>query len=85
LHGHTYRIDVTISGEPRDGMILDFADFKAGVKGVLESYDHGCWNDVLDYPSVENICALLAGRLREVFPFTIGLRVWEGHGKWTEL
>lgn len=85
LHGHTYTVDVIIVGEKRDGMILDFADLKSSVREVLAEYDHRSLNEFLDYPSVENICELLAEkiRLRLNFPFT--LRVWEGHGKYAEL
>jgi 6-pyruvoyltetrahydropterin/6-carboxytetrahydropterin synthase len=85
LHGHTYKIEVVIEGEAKDGMIVDFADLKAQTRAVLAQYDHRNWNDVLAYPSVENICGLLHGQLkvRIAFPFTI--RVFEGHGKWAEM
>ena len=29
LHGHTYRVEVTIEGENKTGMIVDFGDLKA--------------------------------------------------------
>jgi 6-pyruvoyltetrahydropterin/6-carboxytetrahydropterin synthase len=84
LHGHTYRVEVTVRGELRDGMVLDFAELKAGIRSVLERYDHRNWNDFLDYPTVENICERLARELgaRVRFPFSI--RVHEGHAKWAE-
>ena len=85
LHGHTYKIEVVIEGEAKGGMIVDFAELKAQTRAVLAQYDHRNWNDVLDYPSVENICSLLHAQLktRIAFPFTI--RVFEGHGKWAEI
>lgn len=85
LHGHTYKVEVIIEGEAKDGMIVDFADLKAQTRAVLSQYDHRNWNDVLEYPSVENICSLLHAQLkaRIAFPFTI--RVFEGHGKWAEM
>ena len=85
LHGHTYKVEVVIEGEAKDGMIVDFADLKAKTRTVLAQYDHRNWNDVLEYPSVENICSLLHAQLktRIAFPFTI--RVFEGHGKWAEI
>jgi 6-pyruvoyltetrahydropterin/6-carboxytetrahydropterin synthase len=85
LHGHTYKIEVAIEGEPRNGMILDFADLKRAVRDVLSAYDHRSWNDFLEYPSVENICELLNGKFRMVLPFRFSIRVYEGHGKWAEL
>jgi 6-pyruvoyltetrahydropterin/6-carboxytetrahydropterin synthase len=84
LHGHTYKVELSIEGEKRHGMILDFSDLKQIARGLLAQYDHRNWNDFLEYPSVENICELLYGELgsRLTFPFT--LRVWEGEGKWAE-
>jgi 6-pyruvoyltetrahydropterin/6-carboxytetrahydropterin synthase len=85
LHGHTYKVEVVIEGEAKDGMIVDFAELKTQTRTVLAQYDHRNWNDVLEYPSVENICSLLHAQLktRIAFPFTI--RVYEGHGKWAEI
>lgn len=46
LHGHTYRLEVTVSAEPvcggaKDGMVMDFADLKHTVKRtVIEPFDH---------------------------------------------
>ena len=85
IHGHTYKVEVIIEGENSGGMIVDFNDLKTTTRQVLQQYDHRNWNDVLEFPSVENICELLSGKLKERvrFPFTI--RVWEGHGKWAEM
>jgi 6-pyruvoyltetrahydropterin/6-carboxytetrahydropterin synthase len=66
-------------------MVLDFADLRAQARGVLQQYDHGSWNDVLEFPSVENICELLARQLRERLELPFTMRIWEGHGKWAEL
>jgi 6-pyruvoyltetrahydropterin/6-carboxytetrahydropterin synthase len=85
LHGHTYRVEVTITGDHRSGMVIDFADFKAAVRAVLAEFDHRSWNDVLDYPSVENICELLHHRLSASLAFPLTLRVFEGHGKFAEM
>jgi 6-pyruvoyltetrahydropterin/6-carboxytetrahydropterin synthase len=84
LHGHTYRVEVVVEGEMRDGMVVDFADLKGQVRSVLSRFDHRDWNDFLEYPTVENICERIASELagRIAFPFSI--RVWEGHGKWAE-
>jgi 6-pyruvoyltetrahydropterin/6-carboxytetrahydropterin synthase len=85
VHGHTYKVEIVIEGETRDGMVLDFADLKKAARNVLAEYDHRHWNDFLEYPSVENICMLLNEKLRAHLPFKYTLRVWEGHGKWAEL
>jgi 6-pyruvoyltetrahydropterin/6-carboxytetrahydropterin synthase len=85
LHGHTYKIEIAVEGEPRDGMVIDFADLKDDVRAVLARYDHRNWNEVLDFPSVENICSLLHRELGERLGFPFVLRISEGHGKWAEL
>ncbi len=48
VHGHSYRLTVTVEGEvrrqtghPKDGMVVDFSDLKAIVKSqVVDVYDH---------------------------------------------
>lgn len=43
IHGHTYKLEVTISGpiDPETDMILDFKTFKSLVKtSVIEQFDH---------------------------------------------
>ncbi len=85
LHGHTYRVDWTVQGEIKDGMVIDFADLKQILRDVLGHYDHRSLNDFLEYPSVENICELVAGKLKSRFAFPFTLRIWEGHGKWAEI
>lgn len=84
-HGHTYRIEVIIQGESKNGMILDFGDMKERIRAILSEYDHRSWNDFLDYPSVENISELLQARFRDKFRCPFTLRVWEGEGKWCEI
>lgn len=84
LHGHTYRVEVTVEGELENGMVLDFAELKLQIRSVLDRYDHRHWNDFLDYPTVENICARLAGDLGTCVAYPFTLRVYEGHAKWAE-
>ncbi len=85
LHGHTYQVELVVEGQVREGMLIDFKDLKQALREVLGEYDHASWNDVLAYPSVENICQLLHDRLAARLPFTFHLRVYEGHGKWAEI
>jgi 6-pyruvoyltetrahydropterin/6-carboxytetrahydropterin synthase len=77
VHGHTYRVDVTIEGDHNQGMIVDFNDLKARTREVLARYDHRHWN--------ENICELLSRELKTRIAFPLVIRVWEGNGKWAEL
>jgi 6-pyruvoyltetrahydropterin/6-carboxytetrahydropterin synthase len=86
VHGHTYKVEVVIEGEnDRGGMVVDFNDLKTRTREVLQKYDHRHWNDVLELPTVENICALLSRQLKERIQFPLVIRVWEGNGKWAEM
>ena len=85
VHGHTYKIEVIVEGESSEGMVVDFGDLKAATRRVLQRYDHRNWNDVLEYPSVENICELLSGELKSQIEHPFVIRVWEGNGKWAEM
>ena len=85
VHGHTYKVEVAVEGEKSRGMIVDFNDLKARTREVLQQYDHRHWNDVLEFPTVENICELLSRQLRERISFPLVIRVWEGNGKWAEM
>jgi 6-pyruvoyltetrahydropterin/6-carboxytetrahydropterin synthase len=67
LHGHSYLLDVTVTGDlTPDGIVIDFADLKATVtKHVLDDYDHAHLNDFLPNPTAELIAADIANRLLE--------------------
>ncbi len=84
LHGHTYKVEVIVEGEANSGMVIDFGDLKEQVREVLTSYDHRALNDVMEYPSVENICNRLGADLKSRLDFPFLVRVWEGQGKWAE-
>ena len=54
LHGHTYRLLVTIDGPVQaNGFVLDFADVKAEVNPLIKQLDHYYLNDIIDNPTVE--------------------------------
>lgn len=56
LHGHTYRLTVTIDGPVRDdGFVIDFAEVKDAVEPILKQLDHRYLNDIpgFDNPTVE--------------------------------
>lgn len=61
IHGHSYRLEVTIKGtpinepsRPDNGMVMDFAELKSIVKRhILDRFDHAL---------------LLSGRDRQSFP-----------------
>ena len=85
LHGHTYRVELMVSGEPVNGVLADFREVRKSLRGLLVEYDHKALNDIFEFPSCENICARLAEGLMDKVPGFELVRVWEGEGKWVEM
>jgi len=67
LHGHTYRLRVTLSGTPgEDGMILDFGILKRIVhEKVLDLLDHSYLNEILPQSTTENLAQWIWKRLEK--------------------
>ena len=93
LHGHSYRVDVQVSGEVRpadgssgEGMVLDFAALKDAWKPIEARVDHRCLNDVLpEMPTTaENIAGWMLAQLRVTVPGVCAVRVWETESCWAE-
>lgn len=57
LHGHTYRLKVTVKGDIKDdGMVIDFAVIKRVVQEkVIDKLDHSYLNDFFENPTTENV------------------------------
>lgn len=86
VHGHTYRTEIVIEGEKKEtGMVMDFYDIKRTVREILKQYDHRLLNDILEYPSSENLCEDIYNRLSSVLPFPVSVKLWEGEGKWCQV
>ncbi len=84
-HGHTYRLEVVAEGPVVNGMVIDFADLKGGMREILKAFDHTDLNRLLEMPSCENICLEILRRLKERLSHRLTVRVWEGDGKWAEV
>jgi len=71
LHGHNWRVQVTISSEKLDdlGMVLDFHELKSITGEVLASLDHTFLNDVFPFteinPSSENMAKWIYESIRK--------------------
>lgn len=69
VHGHNYRVRVTVEGEKLNGagLLVDFAELKAGIRSIADNLDHRFLNDVEPFdrlnPSAENIAKHLADGL----------------------
>jgi len=80
VHGHNYRFEVVISGEPdaHSGMILDFTEIDAVVRReIIDRVDHRDLNDFLENPTAELIVRWFWELLEEKLPGLHAIRVWE--------
>ncbi len=68
LHGHTYKLQVTIEGKPdHEDMIMDFIELKDFVnKKVVDKLDHSSLNDTFDNPSVEVMVVWMWDQLKDL-------------------
>ncbi|SMB91725.1 6-pyruvoyltetrahydropterin/6-carboxytetrahydropterin synthase [Thermanaeromonas toyohensis ToBE] len=58
LHGHTYRLEVTVKGPVKaDGMVIDFSQLKALVEErIIQRIDHQYLNELFPFnPTCENL------------------------------
>lgn len=88
LHGHNYRVAVTVVG-PRlngSGLLMDFAELKKMIKDVAGRLDHRFLNEIPPFnalnPSTENIakyfCDEISVRLPDERRIRVGeVKVWE--------
>ncbi len=65
LHGHSYRLEVTVAGElDANGIVIDFSDLREIVQqAVIDRFDHTYLNDLLANPTAELIAADIWARL----------------------
>ncbi|MFZ2018648.1 MAG: 6-carboxytetrahydropterin synthase [Methyloceanibacter sp.] len=72
VHGHSFRVRVTIVGEPDDktGVIMHLDDIEAALADVHEALDHRMLNEVegLSQPTLERITIWLWDRLHNRLP-----------------
>lgn len=79
IHGHTYRLQVTVKGPVDDeGMVIDFALLKKVVKKqILEKLDHAMINDTIKMASAENIAVWIWNRLADCSEFPEDVHLYE--------
>jgi 6-pyruvoyltetrahydropterin/6-carboxytetrahydropterin synthase len=85
LHGHTYKVEVVVQGEFMGKMLIDFKALRGAARLAMAHFDHKNANEVLRYPSTENICLALFQDLKTRQPGLVALRLWEGNSKWAEV
>jgi len=97
LHGHSYRLEVTLSGPIKDasdqsdhGMVMDFEDLSQIVRtSILEQLDHSLLNEVTGiHTTAENLAHwiwdnLIAAGLPD--RLLCRIRLWETESSFVEI
>lgn len=86
LHGHTYKLEVTVEGLlDENGIVIDFGDLKKIVKKeILDKYDHQDLNKFWDNPTAENMALDFYNVLKKKIKIS-GLRLWETPNSYVEI
>lgn len=88
VHGHNYRVQITVSGERLDntGLLVDFLELKRLMGTVVDYLDHQFINDLPPFdslnPSAENLAKYFHDRMSEGLgrekPVRISqVKIWE--------
>ena len=87
VHGHNYKVQVTLAGNQlnAEGLLMDFVELRAEIKGLVEKLDHHFLNDIPPFdqlnPSAENlakyICDGIEPGARNQGLRVQGVTVWE--------
>ena len=91
VHGHNYRVQVVLQGDQLDsiGLLVDFAELKRLLRGVVAYLDHRFINDLPPFdvwnPSAENMARYfyeeiekgLAAGQREAPVRIVHVKIWE--------
>lgn len=85
LHGHTYKVEVMVTGAPKNGVLVDFREVKRSLRAAIQPFDHADLSAQFDYPSCETLCVEIGKTLAQTVPGLEMVRIWEGEGKWIEL
>jgi 6-pyruvoyltetrahydropterin/6-carboxytetrahydropterin synthase len=80
LHGHDYRLAVTVQGHPdgHTGAIVDFVALRRTVEEeVVSPLDHRRLNDIVENPTAEHLVMWMWNRLKGRVPALSQIRLWE--------
>ncbi len=78
-HGHSYRLEVTVSGPLDDnGVVVDFDHLRALVdRTLIDVWDHRDLNEIIDNPTAELLAHQAWALLTEAGLSLSTLRLWE--------
>ena len=87
VHGHNYRVQVTLAGEQLDsaGLLIDFVELKKALHAVVDRLDHQFLNELPPFdklnPSAENMARYIFEELGPRLPqdrVTVSaVKLWE--------
>jgi len=83
VHGHNFRVRVTVSGEQLDstGLLVDFLELKSLIDGVIAYLDHKFINDLPPFdkinPSAENLAKYFYDRVSVGMKNDVPVRISE--------
>jgi len=81
LHGHSFRIEIHVTGEPDPtlGWVMDFADLKVAFQPLYDQLDHHYLNEIegLENPTSERLARWIFQRLQPSLPGLDTVRVHE--------
>lgn len=87
LHGHSYRVQVRLQGEPDErGMVMDFDEIAKAWAPLHAMLDHHYLNDIegLEMPTSEVLALWLVDALSDALPLLLSVRVYESTTSWAE-
>lgn len=94
LHGHSYKLEVTLTGKVKDntstnscGMIIDFKEVKTILELTAGKYDHSNLNDFFENPTAEIMVEKIANDIVGFLPNNVSLvsaRLWETDTSYAE-
>jgi 6-pyruvoyl-tetrahydropterin synthase len=88
MHGHSYRIDVRVSGPVDEGGLVrgvEFGQIDVVMDPILRSVDHHTWNDKIETPTVEHIASYIATLVGKALGVPVTVRAHEGPRSWAEV
>ncbi|MEA3077151.1 MAG: 6-pyruvoyltetrahydropterin/6-carboxytetrahydropterin synthase [Actinomycetota bacterium] len=87
LHGHSYRLEVTVEGLiDEHGIVVDFADVKKVVdQEIVDRYDHRYLNDLIDNPTAENLAHEIWKTVEAAGMDVSRIRLWETADSFVEV
>lgn len=85
IHGHNYILEVGLRTESGDALFIDFAEVDLILKPLIKALDHTLLNDLIKYPSVENIAIYILNELRKTRLDVKLVRLFETLDGWVEV